>query len=169
MSVNISSYCSPKVEMRESVISGNGLFAKENIGKGEIVVNFDGGKGKIVDLKTADEFYESGNDNQIQVGDDEFFYATTDDEIENADFFNHSCDPNCGIKGILQIVAMRDILSGEEITFDYAMSESSDYKINCKCGSPNCRKIITGNDWKIPELQKRYKGYFSDYLQKQIT
>ena len=86
-------------------------------------------------------------------------------EWEEADFINHSCNPNCGIKGHLQIVAMRDIESGEEITFDYAMTESSDYSMDCKCGAKNCRKTITGNDWKLPILQKRYNGYFSNYIQ----
>lgn len=132
------------------------------------MADFTNGKGQYVDLKTADEFFEKGNDNQIQVGDNLFFYATTGKEVEAADFWNHSCDPNCGISGQLKIVAMRDIEPGEEVTFDYAMSESSVYSIECKCGSTNCRKIITGDDWQIPELQKRYKGYFSDYLAKKI-
>ncbi len=164
-----TSYSSPKVEMRESPISGCGLFAKEAIKKGELMVDFSTGRGKYVDLKVADKFYQNGNDNQIQIDDNRFFYATTDDEIESADFLNHSCDPNLGMDGSLKFVAMRDIKPGEELTFDYAMSESSDYKIECKCRAANCRKIITGNDWKIPELQTRYKGYFSDYLQKKIT
>ncbi|KKT57180.1 MAG: hypothetical protein UW81_C0005G0017 [Candidatus Giovannonibacteria bacterium GW2011_GWC2_44_9] len=25
-----------------------------------------------------------------------------------------------------------------------------------------------GEDWKIPELQEKYKGYFSEYLQKKL-
>jgi hypothetical protein len=36
------------------------------------------------------------------------------------------------------------------------------------CGSPNCRGLITEEDWKIPELQKKYDGYFSWYLQEKI-
>jgi hypothetical protein len=27
---------------------------------------------------------------------------------------------------------------------------------------------VTGSDWALPELQKRYKGYFSPYLQRRI-
>lgn len=48
------------------------------------------------------------------------------------------------------------------------MQESSKFELKCKCGSKNCRKIIRGDDWKIKKLQKKYKGYFSDYLQKKI-
>ena len=48
------------------------------------------------------------------------------------------------------------------------MFESSQYSFKCICGAHNCRKTITGDDWRILELQKRYAGYFSDYLQKKI-
>lgn len=163
------SYSSPKVEMRESTISGRGLFAKEKILKDELIVDYTYGKGKYISMAVADDMFVKGNDHMIQIGDDEFFCATTENEMENEDHINHSCDPNCGIKGSLQIVAMRNIDPGEEVTFDYAISESSNYQIQCRCGSAKCRKLITGNDWKIPELQIRYKGYFSEYLQKKIT
>ena len=100
------------------------------------------------------------------------FYQISDrtGKLETDDFFNHSCNPNAGIKGHLLIVAMRNIKPGEEITFDYAMidSEKEDY-FKCNCGAKNCRKFITGEDWKKPDLQKRYKGYFSYYIQEKIS
>lgn len=162
------SYISPKIEIRESKIGGRGLFAKDKIKKGEVVVDYTNGPGKFINMKESDELYGKGNDYMIQIDNDRFFIATSDDELEDVDFLNHSCDPNCGIKGSLRIVAMRDIVGGEEVTFDYAMTESSDYSIDCKCGSKNCRMIITGNDYKLPDLQKRYKGFFSEYIQKKI-
>lgn len=93
---------------------------------------------------------------------------------EDTDFFNHSCEPNCGFRGQIFLVAMRDIIAGEEITFDYAMvvSESlgSDivFEMECTCGSASCRKIISENDWKKVELQTKYNGYFSQYIQEKI-
>jgi len=72
------------------------------------------------------------------------------------------------IKDKLKIVARKDIDVGEEITIDYAMMESSDYSFKCNCGFLKCRGVVTGNDWKIPELQNRYSGYFSGYLQEKI-
>jgi len=45
------------------------------------------------------------------------------DPAEAGDLVNHSCDPNCGLVGAVLVVAMRDIEPGEEITFDYAMSD----------------------------------------------
>ena len=39
----------------------------------------------------------------------------------------------------------------------------------CACGAAACRGTITGHDWRRPELQRRYAGYFSRYLEKRIT
>ncbi len=95
-------------------------------------------------------------------------------EPEPADFFNHSCEPNCGFKGQIFLVAMRPIRKGEEVTFDYAMvvseSVSSNivFEMHCRCQTKSCRRIITENDWKLPLLQQKYKGFFSHYLQEKI-
>jgi hypothetical protein len=86
-----------------------------------------------------------------------------------ADWVNHSCDPNAGIYGQIALVARRDILPGEEICFDYAMSDGSPYdQFDCQCGSSLCRSRITGDDWQRPELWERYAGYFSPYIQRRI-
>jgi uncharacterized protein len=100
-------------------------------------------------------------------------FSGDDNELEDADFLNHSCDPNSGIKGQIFLVAMRDIQPEEEVTFDYAMCLHRvegllPYRLECLCGADNCRQIITDDDWKIPELQKKYDGYFSWYLQDKI-
>ena len=42
-----------------------------------------------------------------------------------ARFMNHSCEPNAGLSGQVVLVAMRDIRDGEEILYDYAMSDGS--------------------------------------------
>ncbi len=33
----------------------------------------------------------------------------SDKDTEDTDFFNHSCNPNCGFKGQIFLAAMRDI------------------------------------------------------------
>ena len=48
------------------------------------------------------------------------------------------------------------------------MTDDDDYSVECKCGAPNCRKILTGKDWQHSELQKRYAGYFSAYLARKM-
>ena len=65
--------------------------------------------------------------------------------------------------------AMRAIAPGEEICYDYAMSDGSPYdEFECTCGTPDCRRQITGEDWRRPDLQKKYAGWFSTYLQRRI-
>ena len=107
-----------------------------------------------------------GIDNEMFIG------PKSIEESDDADFFNHSCEPNAGLKGQIFLVAMRNIKKGEEITFDYVMSCAQDGErrvlFECNCGAPNCRKEITNHDWKIPELQEKYKGYFSFYIQRDI-
>ena len=126
-----------------------------------------GGAGRLVTKNQADILWKEGIDYDLQI-DENLFFVGNRDEIEEVDFLNHSCDPNCGIKDRFKIVAMRDIEPDEEITFDYAMSESYYYSMRCLCGSEKCRKIITGDDWKILDLWKRYNNFFSYYLQKKI-
>ncbi|MCX6790795.1 MAG: hypothetical protein NTV62_01205 [Candidatus Gribaldobacteria bacterium] len=60
---------------------------------------------------------------------------------------------------------------GEEVTVDYGIWEDDPKYISkweCLCGSPLCRKKVTGNDWKLPTLQKKYSGHFSPLLSKRI-
>ena len=161
-------YNSPKVEVKRSQISEKGVFAIDKIKKDELIFDFLGSKGRVYTVEERRNMPEEWYDYDIQIDNDHFFGATDFSELEDSDFINHSCSPNAGIKGSLQIVAMRDIEPGEEITFDYAMAQSVDFELPCNCGSSNCRKLLTKNDWKIKELQKRYNGYFSSYLQDKI-
>jgi hypothetical protein len=64
---------------------------------------------------------------------------------------------------------MRDISPGEEVTYDYCMTDADfDYSFKCRCGSPRCRGLVTTKDWMKPALQREYKGYFSWYVQEKI-
>jgi hypothetical protein len=65
---------------------------------------------------------------------------------------------------------MRDIPAGAELTIDYAMIDADPQEcMACACGAPECRALITGNDWRLPALQRRYAGYFSRYLQDRFA
>lgn len=72
------------------------------------------------------------------------------------------------MRGDIVAVAMRDIRSGEEITQDYAMIDCRKYEFECSCGAPNCRKIITGQNWKNKELQKKYGKYLSAFIKSKL-
>jgi len=161
------SYLSPKTEVRESKIHGRGLFATTDIAKDEIVAVKGG---HIVDREMLREKITPRlGPVEIQIDDDLFIAPVTDEERELSMLYsNHSCDANLGIRGEITFAAIRDIRAGEELTHDWCTTDNDDYSIECKCGAPNCRKILTGKDWQRPELQARYAGFFSTYLAKKI-
>lgn len=165
METTFFSYCSPKLDLRPVPEKGGfGLFANQDIIAGELLAMWGG------QIVTGDQLIRLPIERQthgIQV--DEDLYQIPLTEGDPADYFNHSCNPNCGLNSPISLVAMRDIALGEEVCFDYAMSDSSDYdEFECHCGSTLCRRRVTGKDWQLPELQKRYFGFFSPYLQRRI-
>ena len=88
---------------------------------------------------------------------------------EPGDSINHSCEPNCGMRNVTTIIAMRDIAIGEELTFDYAMSDASSYdEFACNCGTSLCRGRVRADDWLLDTLRHKYKGFFSPYIQRKI-
>ena len=102
----------------------------------------------------------------LQVDEDAFLISTTEGP---ADWVNHSCEPNAGLRGQVTLVAMRTIERGEEICFDYSMADGCDYdEFVCHCGSASCRGRFSGEDWKRPELLERYAGYRSPDLERRI-
>lgn len=111
---------------------GYGVFAKKDIRKGELIFIV---KGKILNRSTPTEHQRA-----IQIHNNKWIMPFKDNPGYR---INHSCEPNAGIKGALQFVALREIHKGEEITYDYSTSENQKgWFIKCKCSSPNCRGII---------------------------
>jgi hypothetical protein len=157
-----SSYLSPKLQASLKA-NGHGVFAQQIIKKGELLAVFGG---TICEGNVVHNLPDCDRGLCIQVEDDLFLMPRP---VGDADYVNHGCDPNAGLSGQIVLVAMRDIQPGEEVCFDYAMSDASPYdEFECDCGAKNCRRKVTGNDWQIPEIQKRYAGYFSPYIQRRI-
>jgi hypothetical protein len=164
--MTLASYRSPKTAVRPSRIVGRGLFADAPIAQGEIVC-VKGGH-----LLTKAEFANykgAANDAELQIAADLFLAPTTEAEFEGVMMFlNHSCEPNVGVQGQIVFVAMRDVAAGEELTLDYAMIDHDTEPMTCRCGAAGCRGIITGQDWRKPELQQKYGSYFAWYLLEKI-
>lgn len=98
-------------------------------------------------------------DHLFNVGVDEYIIPR-----EPAVRTNHSCDPNAGIVRDVFLAAMRNIKKDEEITFDYSVITADNWKLECKCGSASCRKVI-GNYIDLPkELKKKYDKYTPDWI-----
>lgn len=158
-------WLTPKAQARPAGDKGWGSFAVERISAGETVAGFGGW---CVTREMLDQLSEDRQHRSIQV--DENLYLVSREEREPGDCLNHSCDPNCGLMGSTILVAMRDIEIGDELAFDYAMCDDTDYdEFQCECGSALCRGTVTGLDWKLPELQAKYDGWFSAYLAKKIN
>ena len=164
MSKQPSSYLSSKLEGRPKADgSGNGIFALEPINKGELVAVFGG---VVYEWDTFIHLPERERSLCIQVEERLFLVPRP---IGEGDYVNHSCNPNAGLSGQIGLVAMRDVKTGEEVCFDYAMSDTMPYdEFDCGCGQPNCRGRVGGNDWQKLELQKRYAGFFSPHVQRRI-
>ena len=142
------------VELRKTPERGEGVFALRSFQPGETVL-----VGVLTETCIGNHSHAS------QIGEQKFgFHSGLSSK------FNHSCDPNCGIRlnslGGHDFVAMRTIDAHEEATYDYAMRN---FKIEhfpglCLCGERLCRGSITG--WRdLPQIRKTaYLGFVAPYL-----
>jgi hypothetical protein len=158
-------YVNPKLTRRiRPEKGGYGVFAQQTVQAGELLVVWGG---DIVTGADLDDLSPVARRHSIQV--EENLFLVPHELPEVGDFINHSCSPNAGLSGQLALVALRQVSKGEEICYDYAMSDGSDYdEFTCSCGTPACRLKVTGHDWALEELQTRYAGCFSPYLQRRI-
>jgi len=164
----VETWITPKARKgAASSIAGRGLVATAPITRDEVVAVK---AGHIVTTATLRSLPERLQNTDVQITDDLHLVALTDDEYEPVMLFiNHSCEPNVGFGGNVVLVAMRDIEAGEELTTDYAMFDDYEGSMECHCGREQCRRVIDGRDWQHPELQERYRGYFSWYLERRMT
>jgi uncharacterized protein len=127
-------YFSPKVDKRKSAIDGRGLFAREDISAGEVLVVKGG---YVLTRAQRDQVGTLLGPSEIQITEDLFIGPTTRREREGGMMhLNHCCEPNRGLQGQVVYVALRDIRMGEELTADYAMTDDEPYEMTCRCGRP---------------------------------
>jgi hypothetical protein len=145
------------------------LSAVEDIGAGEVVAVKGG---HIVDTATMFAQSKRLQNSEIQIAEGLHLMALGDDEYEPVMLFiNHSCSPNVGIRGNTVLMAMSDVAAGHELTTDYALFDGTVWPepLSCRCGTDLCRNEITGADWRRPDLQLQYHGWFSTYLADRIN
>ncbi len=118
---------------------GDAVFAARPFKHGERVAKFTGSR---IHESKVPKRYRGKKDRYMQMEMD--YYLGPSGKID--DIFNHSCDPNAGLKftssGIF-LVAIRNINTGDEITWDYSSTLlKSPWKMRCARHEKNCRKII---------------------------
>ncbi|XP_067634471.1 histone-lysine N-methyltransferase trithorax isoform X2 [Eurosta solidaginis] len=131
-----------------SHIHGRGLYCTKDIEAGEMVIEY---AGELIRSTLTDKRERNYNSRGIGC----YMFKIDDNLVVDATmrgnaarFINHSCEPNCyskvvdilGHKHII-IFALRRIVQGEELTYDYKFP-FEDEKIPCSCGSKRCRKYL---------------------------
>ncbi|MES2930365.1 MAG: SET domain-containing protein-lysine N-methyltransferase [Patescibacteria group bacterium] len=152
---------SQKVRTRIYSISRKGLIASKRIKKDEYISGY---YGEVHEIRRTKKFYRAEFKNAVQFAEHKWREPVLNSLAQN---INHACVPNCGIKGMFDIVAIRNIEIGEELLLDYAMTEDSDLNIpkeKCLCGTKKCRgKAVPYK--KLPkEVKVLYNNYISEWL-----
>ena len=155
-----TTYSAPGLKVVSLGARGRGVVAERNFNQGEVIAIW---RGSIITESEVLQLSDSERSQLLQVDEDAFL--VTSKALVNADFINHSCEPNCGFTDSTTLVAMREIEVGEAITFDYAMSDTKPiFAFDCWCGTSKCRKKMSGNDWQLADLQERYAGWFAPHV-----
>lgn len=154
------------LSVRQSPVHGNGVFATENIPAGTLVCIYGGELISAEEAELRSEKRSRENPNApiyIFEIDENLHIDATDTGTENpARFINHSCDENCEAvwnerDRQLEIRALRDITSGEELSFDYGFELSGFFEHPCRCGSKNCVGYIVAKPLRPALLRKLAK------------
>jgi|GEM_PF-320724 len=163
------------IELKPSSIDGVGVFAARNLNQGDFVaeglheedyrtlvpwsayLQLDDSTKKKIDgfcVGTPEGFIPPGNNDFNRLSVDWYF--------------NHSCKGNLGFNDEGDFIATKNVKLGEELTYDYGLVESNpNFRMECKCRVVNCRKMITGNDWKNPEFRERHLKYMLPKLRRE--
>ena len=100
--------------------------------------------------------YDEVEDHYVQI--DKNLYMGPSGGVD--DFFNHSCNPNSGLKiegKRVILVAIKNIKKNKEIMWDYSTTmDEDDWELDCTCGSKNCRKRIRDFKYLPKEIQQKY-------------
>ena len=159
------SWLHPSVVSGDAGAQGRGLFTIGAIDAGTVVVVIGG------QVMTEHEFRRYMTNVRpfyaLAIAEEQHLVLDADDP---ARLGNHSCDPTMWHADAVTLVARRDLLPGDELTPDYALhTVDPAFRMACSCGSAQCRQVVAGTDWLLPELQARYAGRFSPFINARIA
>jgi SET domain-containing protein len=160
----------PDVEIRPSPIAGLGLFATASVTAGTVVSRVGGRLVSTTELRDmlAAAATDPGHSFIDTIAVTETRQLVLPPRRPNG-YGNHSCDPNLWWVDAYQLAARRHITAGEEVTNDYATSTGDDeFTMVCSCRTAYCRDTITGQDWRLPDLHRRYGDHWVPVLRARI-
>lgn len=142
-------------KIQESEKNGyKSIFASQDISADTLFSKFDFKE----TLATANRF-------TIQVNQEQHIMLSP----EILQYINHSCNPNVFFDTTnKEIVTLRNIKRGEEITFFYPSTEwNMTEQFACSCGSNNCIQQINGAAHINAEVIATYR--LSDFIKEQLN
>lgn len=149
------------IQLTNSPIQGRGIFAKTDIPCGTEIIEY---VGKRLTKRQSDKQLEAlaGSGKHI------YTFALNDQydidgdvDYNLAKYINHSCQPNCYThtdEEKIWIVAKRDILKGEELSYDYHFDRVHWHEHRCLCQANDCFGfIVARKHWSSIKKTKRYQ------------
>ena len=135
-------------EMRGNSIAGYGIVATRPIGADELIFRGEERPARIVTRRWVEANWNETDKvlfRQYAYPLSEEVFAMWDDDPNTWAPQNHSCEANTGYVG-LNVVALRDIRPGEELTLDYAaLINEEGEPFDCRCGAVSCRGRVVGS------------------------
>lgn len=162
--MRLHSWLSNKCEVQTSRLDGFGVFATDGFRPGEVIAIWGGVIYSAQEIDQLGEAFPHFRTHPFQVAEGFFMGSTSLTGFDDAERFNHSCDPNVGVKGQIIVVARREILGGEELTFDYETTDIAPAAFTCRCHSPRCRRTIDGSAWRTTAFQNEHANYLSWFV-----
>lgn len=153
--------------VRSSIVHGQGLYAIRHYRRGSNILRLGGCLFHISERRTAGVMPST----TTSLSEEVILAEQSHGSRDYSDYLNHSCDPNVGLRDAISIVAIRDIPAGEELVIDYTFWEcDSTWKLKnvCNCGGWNCRKNVTGEDWKVVRPTDERFMYSSPFVKRRI-
>lgn len=140
-----------RIQTRRSGVHGKGVFALQDIPKGEVLIEY---VGEIINWKEALRRHPHDPKDPNHT----FYFHLTEDRVIDALYggnasrwINHSCNPNCEADeegGRVFIKSLRKIRAGEELNYDYGLIIDERYtpklkaQYPCWCGAKSCRGTL---------------------------
>lgn len=160
-----------RITVRASPIEGLGLFFDECIPAAVVVIRLGG---RLVTTDELGSLIEAASDDSdapfvdtITIHEDEHLLLPPNTAVH---FGNHSCDPTLWHVSPYELATRRAVGIGEEATIDYGtQSGAPGFRMACGCGTQNCRRQVTSEDWRDASLRRRYEGHWVPALQDRIN